>query len=112
MDIFNLETEQAVQHAKLMISHLRHNNEIGRMIQNSIDHLQVQAGTSWPVMSRSGKKVRQYIDPCYASHTWEFLDGIDSHIILEPQTWMYPQRTGDSFIMDVAANIPGIKRSI
>jgi hypothetical protein len=63
MDIFNLETEQAVQHIKLMISHLRHDDDILCMIQNSIDHLQVQAGTTWPVMSRAGKKVRQYINP-------------------------------------------------
>jgi hypothetical protein len=110
MDIFHLETEQAVQHVKLLVSHLRHDDDIGRMIQTSIDHLQLQAGTSWPVMSRAGKKVRQYTDPCYASHTWEFLDGINSHVLLEPKTWMHPQRTGDSFIMEDAANIPGIKR--
>jgi hypothetical protein len=110
MDIFNLETEQAVQHTKLMTSHLRHDDDIGRMIKNSIDHLQVQAGTSWTVLSRAGKKVRQYIDPCYASQTWEFLDGIDSHIRLEPNTWMHPQRTGDSFIMDDVSQIPGLKK--
>jgi hypothetical protein len=80
------------------------------MIQTSIDHLQLQAGRSWPVMSKAGKKVRQYTDPCYASHTWEFLDGINSNVLLEPKTWMHPQRTGDSFIMEDAANIPGIKR--
>jgi hypothetical protein len=109
MDIFHLETEQAVQHVKLLVSHLRHDDDIGRMIQNYIDHLQLQAGTSWPVMSRAGK-VRQYTDPCYASHTWEFLDGINSNVLLEPKTWMHPQRTGDSFIMEDAANIPGIKK--
>jgi hypothetical protein len=50
-----------------------------------------------------------YVDPCYASHTWEFLDRIGSHIRLEPTTWTRPQRVGNRFIMDDVANLPGIK---
>jgi hypothetical protein len=74
MQVPHLETEQAVEHAKLMVSHIRKEDEIGRMLQTSIDHLQIQAGTSWVVLSRPGKKARQYVDRCYASTTWEFLD--------------------------------------
>jgi hypothetical protein len=46
IDIFNLETEQAVQHTKLMILHLWHDDNIRRIIKNLIDHLQVQAAKS------------------------------------------------------------------
>ena len=84
-------------------------DEVGRTLQVSIDHLQLQAGTSWPVLSRPGKKQRHYVDPCYASHTWEFLDSINSHIRLEPDLWIRPQRERDCFIMEDAANLPGIK---
>ena len=91
MDIFHLEMEQAVQHAKLMLSHLCKQDDIGQMLQTSIDHLQLQAGTSWMVLSKPGHKVRQYVDPCYAMHTWEFMDGIRSHIHLDPTIWMHPQ---------------------
>ena len=80
MDIFHLETEQAVQHTKMIISHLRKNDDVGKMIQASIDHLQLQAGTSWPVLSQNGHKVCMYIDPCYVSHTWAFLDSIGCQI--------------------------------
>jgi hypothetical protein len=86
MDIFHLKTEQAVQHTKLTISHLRHDDEIGRMMKTSIDHLQLQAGTPWTVLSQAGHKVRMYVDPCYASQTWEFLDGIGCQLLLEPTT--------------------------
>jgi hypothetical protein len=110
MDIFHLETEQCIQHTKLLISHLRKNDEIGWMIKISYDHLQLQAGTSWPVLSRNGSQVRAYVDPCYVTHTWEFLDGIDNYIHLEPTTWMRPQRVGDRFIMDDVAALPGIKK--
>jgi hypothetical protein len=109
MDVFHLETEQAVQHTKLMVSHIRKKDEVGRMIQNSIDQLQIQAGTSWAVLSKPGKKARMYVDPCYVTHTWEFLDKIGSNIRIEPSTWTRPQRAGDRFIMDDVANIPGIK---
>jgi hypothetical protein len=94
-----------------MVSHLRKEDEVGRMLQTSIDQLQIQAGTSsWAVLSRPGKKARMYVDACYASHTWAFLDRIGSaHIRLELTTWTRPQRVGDRFIMDDVANLPGIK---
>jgi hypothetical protein len=91
MEIFHLETEQAVQHVKLIISHIQCGDEVGKMLQLSIDHLQLQAGTSWPVMSQCGKKVRMYVDPCYVLHTWGFLDGIGCHLRMDPLTWMHPQ---------------------
>jgi hypothetical protein len=109
MDVFHLETEQAVQHTKLIVSHFRRQDDIGQMLRLSIDHLQLQAGTSWPVLSRCGKKVRMYVDPCYVSHTWGYLDGIGCHLHLEPDTWMHPQRQQDSFIMDDVTNLPRIK---
>ena len=74
MDIFNLETEQAAEHMKLIVSHIRKGDEVGDMMRTSINHLQVQAGTSWNVLSRPGKTIWMYVDPCYASHTWEYLD--------------------------------------
>jgi hypothetical protein len=77
MNVIHLETEQAVEHIKLMVSHLRKED----MLQMSIDQQQIQVGTSWAVLSRPGKKARMYVDPCYASHTWAFLeDRIGSHI--------------------------------
>jgi hypothetical protein len=109
MEVFHLETEQAVQHVKLIISHIRKDDHIGRMLKTSIDHLQLQAGTSWTVFSQPGDTVRKYVDPCYVSHTWDFLDSIGCHIKMEPTTWMNHQRTGDSFIMDDISNLPGIK---
>lgn len=109
-EVFHIETEQAVQHVKLLTSHLRKDDDIGQMMQTSIAHLQLQAGmTSWTVLSQHGKKVRMYVDPCYVSHTWGFLDGIGCHLRLEQKTWMHPQRTVDSFIMDDVLNLPGIK---
>ena len=38
--------EQAVEHTKLMVSRLRKEDAVGRMLQMSIDQIQLQAGTS------------------------------------------------------------------
>ena len=86
MDIFRLDMEQGVQHTKMVIGHLRKEDEIGSMLSISLDHLQLQAGISWPVLSKPGHIQQTYIDPCYLSHTWEFLDSIDSHLRIETDT--------------------------
>jgi hypothetical protein len=80
MNVPHLETEQAVEHTKLMISHLRKEDEVGCMLQTPIEQLQIQAGSLWAVLSQPGRKARMYVDPCYASHTWASLDRIGSHI--------------------------------
>jgi hypothetical protein len=49
------------------------------------------------------------VDPCYVSHTWAFLDSINSHIRFDPDNWLHPQRTSDTFIMEELTRIPGIK---
>jgi hypothetical protein len=54
MEVFQLETEQGVQQTSLVIAHLRKDDDVGRMLHTSIDHLQLQAGVSWPVLSQPG----------------------------------------------------------
>jgi hypothetical protein len=83
MEVFDCETEQGIQHTKLIIAHLRKNDEVSKLLSISLDHLQLQAGVPWPVLSQPGYSQRLYVDPCYLSHTWEFLDDIGNHLCLE-----------------------------
>jgi hypothetical protein len=76
MEIFHLETEQAVQHVKLITAHIWRDDNVGKLLRTSIDHLQLQAGISWTVIGQHKKKVRMYVNPCYITHTWNFLDSI------------------------------------
>jgi hypothetical protein len=91
MDIFSLNMEQGIQHTKMLLSHVRKQDQVRRMIGISLDHLQLQAGISWPVLSQNGSKQWKYVDQCYLTNTWEFLDSIDAHIHFEPDQWLYPQ---------------------
>jgi hypothetical protein len=109
LDIFRLDTEQGIQHTKMVIGHLRKDDEVGKMLHISRDYLQLQAGVSWPVLSQPGHQQRKYVNPCYLTHTWEFLNSIDSHLRIETKTLIQPQRQNDSFIMEDIANLPRVK---
>ena len=91
LNIFHLETEQGVMQTKLVISHLRKNNDVGNLLKDSKDHLQLQAGVSWPVMSQPGHQQHKYVDKCYLSHLWEFLDSTQTHLRFESDNWLHPQ---------------------
>jgi hypothetical protein len=95
LEVFNLETEQGVQHASLIVSHLRKEDEVGQMLHISLDHLQLQAGVSWPVMSQPGHSQRLYVDNCYLTHTWDFLDRANTHLAFEHPMTLLPQQQND-----------------
>jgi hypothetical protein len=91
MEVFSLETEQGIQHTKMLLSHVRKQDQVSRMLLLSLDQLQLQAGVSWPVLSQNGATQWKYVDPCYLTHTWEFLDSINAQIRFDPDQWLQPQ---------------------
>jgi len=70
--------------------------------------LQLQAGVSWPVLSRKGGEVLKYVPQCHASHTWAFNDKYDLSIDYEEDPWTLPQCEHDKFIMEEVAKLPDI----
>ena len=93
---------------KMVLSHTQKDDEVGKLLHISHDHLQLQAGVSWPVLSQNGLQQRKYVDPCYLTHLWEFLDDIDANIRFDFDQWLFPQWQKDSFIMEALAQLPGI----
>ena len=89
-NVFNLEMEQGIMKTKMVISHLWWNNEVEKMLQISREHLQLQAGVPWLVMSHPRIQQCKYVDPCYLSHLWDFLDDIDTHLQFELNQWLLP----------------------
>ncbi len=53
---------------KLLVNHLQKSDLVGDNLNDKLDCLQLQAGTSWQVLSREGTLVRSYTDNCWASH--------------------------------------------
>ena len=90
---------------KRCIGHLRKNDLVGETLAIEIDNLQLQAGVPWPVLSRDGTIVRQYVDQCWVSHTWAYNDEYNLTVRREEAPWLLPQRTGDRFIMEAIADM-------
>ena len=109
-NVFNLETEQGVMKTKMVLSNLWQNDEVGKMLQISHKHLQLQASIPWLVMSRLGFQQRKYVEPCYLSNLWEFMDDINTNMQFEFDQWLYPQWQHDTFIIDLFSNLPGITK--
>jgi hypothetical protein len=106
MGVPELWTIQGSTKNKLMISHLCKTDVVGDTIAVGLECLQLQAGTSWGVLSREGTLVRTYVDRCWASHLWEFNDRYDLTIHHEDKPWLLPQREHDQFIMEALAALP------
>jgi hypothetical protein len=65
MEVPELWTIQGSTENKLMIIHLCKTDVVGDTIAVGLECLQLQAGTSWGVLSREGTLVRTYIDRCW-----------------------------------------------
>jgi len=57
MEVPELWPIQGVSKNKLMIGHLRKSDLVGNTLRVELDCLQLQAGTSWNVLSREGTLV-------------------------------------------------------
>jgi len=66
LDIRELWTIQGGGHNKATVSSLRKEDLVGEALRTEMAALQLQAGVSWPVLSRNGEHVRKYIPECHA----------------------------------------------
>jgi hypothetical protein len=86
MAIPKFKNTQGAGAGKLLISHLCKDDNVGQINSDSLDALQIHAGTSVPVLSQDGTKVHRYVcgtnqttvsngtDHTWATKLWEFND--------------------------------------
>jgi hypothetical protein len=101
-------------------SHLRKDANVGQIISDSLDALQIHTRTSWPVLSQDRTQVRRYVcgtnqttvsngtNRTWATKLWEFNDANEYTIRRGNQPWLRNQGDGDSLIMEKVINLPGI----
>ena len=103
MAIPKFKNTQGAGAGKLLISHLRKDDNVGQIISDSLDALQIHAGTSWPVLSQDGTQVHRYVcgtnkttvsngtNCTWATKLWEFNDANEYTICQGDQPWLRSQ---------------------
>ena len=87
--------------AKLFTFHYRRQDKTGRLLKISIEHTQLQAGTSAPFYSLKYLTWRKILRPTWFTHLWSLLDLCSiSLTITNPWTYI-PPRSNDCFLMDI-----------
>jgi hypothetical protein len=61
MSIPHFKNTQGAGAGKLLISHLCKDDNVGQIISDSLDALQIHAGTTWPVLSQDRTQIRRYV---------------------------------------------------
>jgi hypothetical protein len=104
MTIPDFKNTQGAHAGKLLISHLSKDDNVGQIISDSLDALQIHAGTSWPVLSQDRTQVCRYVcgtnqttvsngtDCTCATKLWEFNDASNEYMICRgDQPWLRNQ---------------------
>ena len=101
-----LFTEQGIAAIKQFIGHVRAEDELGDLMLILLDHLQLRAGTSWPILSNCSVEIPHLHKLSKEPYDWilairSFLHTCDGSMEVA-DAWVPPlQREGDVHIMDV-----------
>ena len=94
-------TIQGYKQLQLLIGHVRDNDEVGTMIRQEIELLQITAGVSKPIMHReSDSEWKHWVEPTWITAIKTFLTGINAGLHFTDEWLPACPRKGDAFIMD------------
>ena len=97
----NNYTDQGISQVKMLLSHLRHQDEIGHMIQIMIENAQLAIGLSLRPLTYNPQVFIQYIESSWITSVWEFLHSIKGQAQLEDSWELGIQRVHDQNLMDI-----------
>ena len=94
-------TMKGYRQLQLLIGHIRNNDEVGTMIRQEIELLQITAGVSEPIMQRETDfEWEHWVEPTWITDIKTFLTGINAGLQFTDEWVPVCQRKGDVFIMD------------
>jgi len=88
----------AYQHVAVLLKHGQRQSVTGKLLRNSIERHQLEAGTQDPVLSSSFADYGQYATRTWVKSTWRFLSTYDVRVDLH-HTTPKPRREHDESIM-------------
>jgi hypothetical protein len=84
-----------------MVGHLKLDDEIEQLILSKLTHLQLQVGSSIPVLTTSYSIYAKRIDSTWVASIWKFASQTGLEIYIEHQWTPQPARAKGSMIMDL-----------
>ena len=97
----NNYTGQGISQVQMLLSHLRHKDEIGHMIQIMIENAQLAIGLSLRPLTYNPQVFIQYIESSWITSVWEFLHSIKGQAQLEDSWELGIQRVHNQNLMDI-----------
>ena len=79
----NTETMQGQEHLTLILSHLRHQDQLGQVMRISLDTLNLflVGLPKFPALTYDFEQIKKYHEPLWLTNTWAFLSSIDGSIL-------------------------------
>ena len=97
----NSYTDQGISQVQMLLSHLRHQDEIGHMIQIMIENAQLVIGFYLRPLMYNPQVFIRYIESSWITSVWEFLHSIKGQVQLEDSWELGKQRVHDQNLMDI-----------
>jgi hypothetical protein len=104
----NTETMQGQEHLTIILSHLRHQDQLGQVMRISLDTLNLFLGLSKYPLTYDFDQIKKYHEPLWITNTWAFLSSIDGSVLFTTDRTLKTQCVNDHFLMEQFLTINGI----
>jgi hypothetical protein len=104
----NTETMQGQEHLTLFLSQIRQQDQLGKVLQISVDTLNLFLGLSTYPLTYDFHPIKKYHEPLWLTNTWDVLSSIDRTVIYTTDRTLKLQCDNNCFLMEKFLTIKGI----
>ena len=87
--------DQGISQVQMLLSHMRHQDEIGILLQILLEKLQLIIGLPLLPLTYDPQRFLRYLEPSWLKNVWEFIYSIKGHVHLEDCWELGEQRAQD-----------------
>lgn len=108
----DLYTDQGYGQLKLLIGHLKLDDETGQLIRVAMSHLQLHVGSSCFIFELPYPSYAKWIDCNWLVSIWKYLHQLNIQLELEEPWVPHPPRHNDIMLMDIVLRFNFSKKAI
>ena len=96
--------DQGISQVQMFLSHMRHQDEIGILLQILLENLQLIIGLPLLPMTYDPQQFLCFVEPLWLKNVWEFIYSIKGHVHLEDCWELGEQRAQDKNLISIWTN--------